>query len=59
VVMGHPEYYPRFGLMAAHRWDLNCEFSCAPEAFMAVELEAGALTGQSGVVRYRPEFSAA
>ena len=28
------------------------------EVFMVLELEAGALAGRSGVVRYQPEFSA-
>ena len=58
VVLGHPEYYPRFGFVPAHTFGLTCEFPSAPEAFMAMELEAGALGGIHGLVRYRPEFAA-
>jgi putative acetyltransferase len=58
VVLGHPEYYPRFGFVPAHTFGLTCEFPSPPEAFMAIELEAGALAGIAGMVRYRPEFGA-
>jgi putative acetyltransferase len=59
VVLGHPEYYPRFGFVPAHTRGLQCEFPSPPEAFMAIELKAGGLSGMSGLVRFRPEFSAA
>jgi putative acetyltransferase len=58
VVLGHPGYYPRFGFVPAHTFALTCEFPSPPEAFMAIELEAGALAGITGMVRYRSEFSA-
>ena len=57
VVLGHPAYYPRFGFRPAERWGLTCEYPAPPEAFMALELERGALGTQGGVVKYRPEFS--
>ena len=57
VVLGHPDYYPRFGFLPAHTFGLTCEFPSPPEAFMAIELEAGGLSEIRGVVRYRPEFS--
>ena len=57
VVLGHPEYYPRFGFVPAHTFGLSCEFPSPPEAFMAVELEAGALSGMNGLVRYLPQFA--
>jgi putative acetyltransferase len=59
VVLGHPEYYPRFGFVPAHRFGLTCEFPSPPEAFMAIELQAGALKGISGLVRYLPQFAEA
>jgi putative acetyltransferase len=57
VVLGHPEYYPRFGFVPAHTFGLTCEFPSPPEAFMAIELESGALGGISGLVRYLPQFT--
>jgi len=57
VVVGHPEYYPRFGFVPAETKGLECEFLVPREAFMVLELEAGALSRLAGVVRYRPEFN--
>jgi putative acetyltransferase len=59
VVLGHPHYYPRFGFAPASRWGLRWERDCPDEAFMALELRAGALEGAGGVVRFRPEFDEA
>jgi putative acetyltransferase len=57
VVLGHSEYYPRFGFVPAHTFGLTCEFPSPPEAFMAIELEIGALSGIRGLVRYLPQFA--
>ncbi|MCM3904907.1 MAG: N-acetyltransferase [Pyrinomonadaceae bacterium] len=57
VVVGHPEYYPRFGFVPANQKGLRCEYEVPPEAFMVAELKAGALTGRQGLVKYRPEFA--
>ena len=59
VVLGHPEYYPRFGFVPAHTFGLSCEFPSPLEAFMAIELEADALSGVGGLVRYLPQFAEA
>jgi putative acetyltransferase len=57
VVVGHPEYYPRFGFVPAHQKGLTCEYPVPLEAFMVAELKAGALSGKRGLVRYLPEFA--
>lgn len=57
VVLGHPAYYPRFGFAPANRFGLRWEVDCPEEAFMALELKPGGLTGVRGVVRFRPEFA--
>ena len=57
VVLGHPEYYPRFGFKPAHEFGLECEFEAPPEAFMALELRTGALNEAAGVTRFHPAFS--
>lgn len=56
TVLGHPEYYPRFGFLPASRFGICWERLCPDEAFMALELKPGALAGKAGVVRYRAEF---
>ncbi len=58
VVLGHVEYYPRFGFVPARTIGLTCEFTAPDDAFMALELSPGGLKHRTGVVRYRPEFSA-
>ena len=56
VVVGHPEYYPKFGFLPASRYGLRCEYDVPEDVFMALELRAGALQGIRGLVRYQPEF---
>jgi putative acetyltransferase len=56
VVLGHPEYYPRFGFMRASTFGLRYTAPVRDEAFMAAELVPGALAPASGAVRYRTEF---
>ncbi len=56
VVLGHPEYYPRFGFVRASSRGIRWEAPCPDEAFMVLELEPGALPSTGGVVRYRSEF---
>ncbi len=56
VVLGHPAYYPRFGFVAAAGLGLAWEGEAPSEAFMALELTAGAAASRGGVVSYRPEF---
>ena len=54
IVLGHPQYYPRFGFSAAMARKLRSPFP--GEAFMALELVPGALAGASGSVRYPAAF---
>ena len=56
VVVGHPDYYPRFGFVPAKPKGISCEFEVPEEAFMVLELQKGALAGRSGTVRFQPEF---
>jgi len=59
VVVGHPEYYPRFGFAPAEPLGLKAPFPVPEEAFMALALVPAALDGISGVVRYPPCFEGA
>ena len=54
VVLGHPEFYPRFGFSAKMAEPLKSPYS--GPAFMAMELVADALKGVEGEVRYPPPF---
>ena len=57
VVLGHPDYYPRFGFLPAMRFGIGCEYEAPVEAFMLVELQPGYLHGASGKVKYHAAFS--
>jgi putative acetyltransferase len=57
VVLGHAEYYPRFGFVPASRYAIRSEYDVPDDVFMVTELEVGALRHASGVVRYDEAFS--
>lgn len=58
VVVGHPDYYPRFGFERAAGLGLQCQWDSVPdEAFMAIALSPPAMAGVRGVVRYHDEFN--
>ena len=59
VVVGHPDYYPRFGFVQAKANGLECEFEVPDEAWMALELRGCALARRRGTVRFQPEFKEA
>ncbi len=60
IVLGHPEYYPRFGFAPAAGRGLRSQWDGVPdEAFMVLVLDEAALEGVSGVARYRKEFDEA
>ena len=56
IVVGHPEYYPRFGFKPAREYGLEAPFEVPDDAFMALELVPGALKNVRGVVKYNPAF---
>ena len=56
VVLGRPEYYPKFGFRQANTWGIRDPFSAPVEAFMALELKEGVLEGAGRVVEYPDDF---
>ena len=56
VVLGHPEYYPRFGFSSARQFGIYSEYDVPEEVFMALELRPDALSGQTGKVKYHSAF---
>jgi putative acetyltransferase len=60
IVLGHPDFYPRFGFVPAFRHGLRCQWEGVTDAaFMVLVLDASSMAGVSGVARYREEFDAA
>lgn len=58
VVLGHTNYYPRFGFSRAKDYGLDNEYN-ELDSFMVLELNEGVLKTISGLVKYAPEFKIA
>ena len=56
IVLGHPDYYPKFGFEKASLWGIESLFEVPDEAFMAIELYENALDHVSGIVKYPSVF---
>lgn len=56
VVVGHANYYPRFGFERASDRGITCEFDVPLDAFMILELTPGAIERAQGTVYYHPAF---
>ncbi len=56
IVLGHKDYYPRFGFESASKFGIRAPFDVPDEAFMALELRRAGLKEVSGVVYYPKEF---
>ena len=57
VVLGHPEYYPKFGFKKASEWNIKAPFEVPEEVFMVMELTENALESVEGVVQYSSAFA--
>ena len=55
VVLGHPDYYPRFGFAPARRFGLDTPYEAPDEAWMALPLPAYDDQAR-GTVRYPPAW---
>ncbi|HXH23515.1 MAG TPA: N-acetyltransferase [Dehalococcoidia bacterium] len=56
-LLGNPAYYGRFGFRPASAFGIRYAGElAAPDAFQAVELRAGALSGMAGIGRFEPEL---
>lgn len=57
IVLGHPDFYPRFGFEPASNRNLASQWPGVPdEAFMVCVLDEAAMKGVVGIARYRDEF---
>ncbi len=56
VLVGHEDYYPRFGYELASKFGIRVPFEVPEINVMVVELEADSLEGINGVVQYPAAF---
>lgn len=57
VLLGHENYYPRFGYRPAGNYGVKLPFDVPAKNCMAIELVEGALSDIYGMVEYPPEFN--
>ena len=56
VLVGHPDYYPRFGYECINRYGITLPFDVPEEASMIKGLSSGALNNVKGAVMYPKAF---
>ncbi|GGJ99942.1 N-acetyltransferase [Lentibacillus kapialis] len=56
IVLGHADYYPRFGFIPASKKGIKPPFEVADEFFMVYETKTGALDNVEGTVNYPDAF---
>jgi len=56
IVIGHPNYYPRFGFTPAKNWNIKLPFNAPDDVFLAIELKKDSLKNCSGTVEFTKEF---
>lgn len=57
IVLGHKDYYPKFGFKQASLWNIKPPFEVPDEVFMTLELTEHSLEHVEGVVHYSEAFS--
>jgi putative acetyltransferase len=57
VVLGHKDFYPRFGFESSLRYGIGCEYDVPPEVFMIIELQPGYLQDAQGIIQYHAAFN--
>ena len=57
VLLGHENYYPRFGYKQASEYGIELPFEVPKENCMVIELVEDGLKGVSGTVEYPKEFN--
>lgn len=56
VLIGHPDFYPRFGFKPAREHGLEVSIPVPDNVFLVCELKERALKNISGMIKYPPAF---
>lgn len=56
IVLGHADYYPRFGFAPASQFNITSEYHVPDEVFMAQMLDKTAIA-PAGLAKYHPAFA--
>jgi putative acetyltransferase len=58
VVLGHPDYYPRFGFLPASSFNIRCPWQVPNDTFMLLPLNTTTLPADKSQVQYHSAFAA-
>ena len=56
VVLGHPEFYQKFGFELASKWNIKPPIEVPDEASMAIELVKESLNDKAGLIEYPADY---
>lgn len=56
IVLGHPNYYPKFGFVLSVKYGIKSEYDVPEDVFMVLELKENALKGKQGTIKYHEAF---
>lgn len=56
IVLGHENYYPKFGFEPTTKWNIKAPFDIPENVFMGIELVEDGLQNVHGTVKYPTEF---
>lgn len=56
AVLGHPNFYPKFGFQTSAKFNIKSEYKVPDEVFMIHELSTRSLSSISGIVKYHDAF---
>jgi len=57
VVLGHPDYYPRFGFVPSVEYGIKAGLDVPEDVFMVQELVKGCLDGKRGTIKFHEAFA--
>ncbi|MBC2253598.1 N-acetyltransferase [Listeria welshimeri] len=57
AVLGHADFYPRFGFISSEQFGIRAPFDVPAEYFMLLELYDGSLENLAGTIHYPAAFS--
>lgn len=57
IVVGHSEYYPRFGFERASKYGISAPFDVPDTALLAIELQKDGLKNCDGTIEYPSEYN--
>ena len=56
ILVGHPNFYPRFGFKPASNWGIRYSSPIPDDVFMAIELQPHALAYAAGTITLPSAF---